>query len=336
MGLKLSNNAISRLAGNISNADTAINLVPAGGAQFPVLGAGDWFPATIVKGTGEFEVVQVTARSADTLTVLRGQEATVAQAFNAGDRIELRLTAGAFTNITDSKLDKAGGAIAGALAVAGAITQGGNQVWHAGNLNPGIYAPLNAPTFTGVITTATVNAAMAGDSTCSIIVKSGGGAGDTNLAMAGFLCGGAYGIKLGLRADGYFGLGGWSSTAWRWYSGANGDMYSAGNVTAYSDPRLKDDVSRIDGALDIIEQLDGVRFTWNNKTDLIGKPGQRDIGVLADQVERVLPEIVGRSIPDEKNGGEQWRVVAYDKIIPVLIEAVRELRAEVRDLREGR
>lgn len=96
MGLKLSNNAVSRLAANLSNAATSLSVVPGDGALFPTLVVGDWFPATIVKSTGELEIIKVTARSVDVFTIERSQESTLAQSFNAGDRIELRITAGAF------------------------------------------------------------------------------------------------------------------------------------------------------------------------------------------------------------------------------------------------
>lgn len=96
MGLKLANNAISRLSAGISPTDVTIVLVPGGGAAFPTLGAGDYFPATIVKADGTLEIVKVTARAADVFTVVRAQENTTAKAFNAGDRIELRLTAGTY------------------------------------------------------------------------------------------------------------------------------------------------------------------------------------------------------------------------------------------------
>lgn len=208
--------------------------------------------------------------------------------------------------------------------------------WTSNNLNPSSYFPVSGGAFTGMIYTASINGAMVqGYGNSSLEVRSASGTGDWGMAAIGFHAQGYYGINLGLRADGYFGLGGWSSVAWRWYSVPNGDMVAAGNIGAYSDPRLKDDVERIDGALDIIEKLDGVRFTWNHKTKLIGKPGERDIGVLADQVEAVLPELVSRSIPDEENDGERWRVVAYDKLVPVLIEAVKELAGRVKEL-EGR
>lgn len=170
------------------------------------------------------------------------------------------------------------------------------------------------------------------DASGSFEVRNVSGGGDGAVAAIAFHCQGSHGMKLHLRGDGYFGWGGWSSTPWRLYQSPGGDLVSAGNIGAYSDPRLKEEVERIDSALDIIEQLDGVRFRWNHKTTLIGRPGERDIGVLADQVEAVLPEIVSRSIEDEANGGERWRVVAYDKLVPVLIEAVKALRQENRAL----
>lgn len=208
--------------------------------------------------------------------------------------------------------------------------------WTSQNLNPSAYMPFTGGAFTGPAYSASLNSAMTqGDAGTSWEVRNGGGTGDGGMAAMTFLCSGYYGVKLALRADGYFGLGGWSSTAWRWYSAPDGTMVASGNIGAYSDPRLKDDVERIDGALEIIEKLDGVRFTWNEKTKLIGKPGQRDIGVLADQVESVLPELVSLSVPDDENDGERWRVVAYDKLVPVLIEAIKELSGRVKEL-EGR
>lgn len=338
MAIKLSNNAVSHLAGTLAQADTQIILMPGEGAMFPALDPGDFFPATLVNASGNYEIVRATARSNDTLTVLRAQEGTAALAFSAGDRIELRFTAGVYDLLRqaiDAKFDKSGGAVSGDLAVDGAITQGGNQVWHAGNLDPSIYASLTGATFTGKVTGATISMAMGEDSaTQGSFVCRSTGTGDNNMAGLSFY-NDAYAIKMGVRADGYFGIGGWSRGLWSWYSDTNGNMVAAGNVSAYSDPRLKENVERIGGALAIIEQLDGVRFTWNDRTKLIGRPGARDIGVLADQVEAVLPEIVGRSIADEENSGEQWRVVAYDKLVPVLIEAVKELAAEMRTIVRG-
>ncbi len=206
------------------------------------------------------------------------------------------------------------------------------ELYHTGNFNPANFLPLSGGTLAGHLIAWPRNSAMTqNDSSSSMEVRNGGGSGESGLAMLAFHCVDSYATKIGLRADGYFGLGGWSAAAWRWYVAPSGDMTAAGNVTAYSDPRLKDDVSVIKGALDIIQRLDGVRFTWNDKTRLVGSPGRRDIGVLADQVEAVLPEIVGRSIPDEDNDGISWSVVAYDKLTPVLIQAIKEQQVQIEE-----
>jgi len=97
MGLKLSNNATSTLASPISDSATTINVAPGDGALFPTLGAGEWFYVTLIKlvaGEPTYEIVKATARTNDVLTVTRAQDGTIGTTFGAGDRIELRLTAG--------------------------------------------------------------------------------------------------------------------------------------------------------------------------------------------------------------------------------------------------
>lgn len=332
MAIKLSNNAVSRLAAELAQDATQIILTPGDGSMFPTLSPGDFFPATLVKASGQYECVRATARDADTLTVLRAQENTQAMHFASGDRIELRVTAGVFDLLQqniDAKLDKAGGAITGNLTVGGTLN--GGTPWTSANFSPSGKLDVAGGSLTGNLVSAPLPAPMAvNDSNAPLRVQNNGGTGDNNFAGMVFLAQNQYGIKLGVRADGYFGLGGWSRAAWSWYSDPSGNMVAAGNVSAYSDPRLKDDIERISGALALVEQLDGVRFTWNGKTQLIGKSGARDVGVLADQVEAVLPEAVGHSVPDEENGGERWRVVDYTKLVPLLVEAVKELAGIVK------
>lgn len=105
MAVKLANNAVAILAANLSPSDTSIALNPGAGDLFPTLGPGDWFPATIIKSTGEDEIVRVTARSGDVLTVVRAQEGKIARSFNAGDRVELRLTAGVIEGLNSQIAD---------------------------------------------------------------------------------------------------------------------------------------------------------------------------------------------------------------------------------------
>lgn len=108
--VQFANNAVSRLAANITAAATSISLTPGEGAKFPSLSAGQYFMGTLVKSDGTVEVVKVTARSGDTLTVTRAAESVggtqTAYAFSAGDRFEHRLTSGVLASELD-RLDAA-------------------------------------------------------------------------------------------------------------------------------------------------------------------------------------------------------------------------------------
>ena len=99
MGLVLKNNAVSRLASSLEVGDTTVAVTASEGSRFPVLAPGDWFPVTVLRGDGTLEIMRCTARSGDLLTVARAQESTTAKTFNAGDRVELRLTAATFDTL---------------------------------------------------------------------------------------------------------------------------------------------------------------------------------------------------------------------------------------------
>lgn len=93
------NNARSALAAGIDNVATSIFLNTGDGAKFPSPGAGEQFAVTLVDNSGNIEICHCTARSTDTLTVVRGQEGTTPQAFLLGDIIELRVTDETLQNI---------------------------------------------------------------------------------------------------------------------------------------------------------------------------------------------------------------------------------------------
>lgn len=98
--VQFANNATSTLASGITNVATSITLATGTGSRFPSPTGSQYFMATLVNAAGtQVEVVKVTARSGDVLTVTRAQEAiagtaATAYAFSAGDKIEARLTAG--------------------------------------------------------------------------------------------------------------------------------------------------------------------------------------------------------------------------------------------------
>lgn len=100
--LKLKNNALGRLNALINTSATTISLVPGQGARFPALTLpGEHFPATLIADDGAIEIVDVTGRAGDVLTVVRARDGTAAAEFAVNDRIELRLTAGALQGELD-------------------------------------------------------------------------------------------------------------------------------------------------------------------------------------------------------------------------------------------
>lgn len=106
---------------------------------------------------------------------------------------------------------------------------------------------------------------------------------------------------------------------------ASSGITAAGNVTAFSDVRLKHDIKTIEGGLEIVEKLRGV--TYKRKDT---EKDKENIGVIAQEVEEILPQIVNTA-----NDEMGTKSVDYGKITSVLIEAVKELSARVKEL-EGK
>lgn len=93
MGIKLKNNAFATIPSAFSSTDTTITVTSGQGSRFPILGSGDYFYGTIVDVHGNLEIVKVTARFDDLMTIVRAQEGTLAIPFPANSRIESRITA---------------------------------------------------------------------------------------------------------------------------------------------------------------------------------------------------------------------------------------------------
>ena len=102
---------------------------------------------------------------------------------------------------------------------------------------------------------------------------------------------------------------------------------SAAGSLSVSDERFKDNVETLDGSLDKVTQLRGVEFDWNTGP----KEGQKDIGVIAQELETVFPELVHNK---PSFGVDDAKAVDYDKLTAVLIEAVKELKEEQIQLKE--
>jgi len=100
MGIKFTNNAVATLASAITNVAVSVSLSTGQGALFPTLSGGDYFYATLYDASGNLEIIKVTARATDTLTVVRAQEGTTGRAYAIGDQLELRITAQGMADIT--------------------------------------------------------------------------------------------------------------------------------------------------------------------------------------------------------------------------------------------
>ena len=151
------------------------------------------------------------------------------------------------------------------------------------------------------------------------IVISGSTPAPSNMALANILMTGSVSIS------GSMGVGMDATTTF-------GRIDAKNDVVAFStsDERLKKYVKNIPNALDKVSQINGVNFQWR-KTDEEMKQNihsfeGKDVGVIAQELEKVLPEVV----TTRDNG---YKAVKYEKIIPLLIEAIKELQAEVQELK---
>ena len=116
-------------------------------------------------------------------------------------------------------------------------------------------------------------------------------------------------------------------------AGATGSIQATNDITAYfsSDIRFKENIVEISDALRKVENIRGVTFDWKNDRiqDLGGEDGyfvrKKDVGVIAQEIEAILPEIVATR-PDGS------KAVRYEKLSALLIEAIKELSAKNKEL----
>ncbi len=110
-------------------------------------------------------------------------------------------------------------------------------------------------------------------------------------------------------------------------SGVSGEIRATGDITAYysSDERLKENIQPIQNALSKVEAISGNTYDWKEGFENIHSHIGNDLGVIAQEVQSILPEIV-----TERETG--YLAVDYIKLVPVLIEAIKELSAKVKDL----
>jgi len=110
-------------------------------------------------------------------------------------------------------------------------------------------------------------------------------------------------------------------------SGTTGRIDATNDIVAFSssDKRFKNNLKPIEKALEKIEEVGGYEFDWNEQLKSEHGYEGHDIGVIAQEIEAIAPELV----QTRENG---YKAVKYDKIIPILIQAIKELSAKVKEL----
>ena len=117
---------------------------------------------------------------------------------------------------------------------------------------------------------------------------------------------------------------------WNFRVDNSGNATATGNVTAYSDERLKDDIEPIEGALERVGKLQGVEYTRKST-------GEREIGFIAQDViqqEPTLVDVVDTSTDHTDEAFSDLHVMKYQNTTALLVEAIKELQAEVAELKE--
>ena len=214
-----------------------------------------------------------------------------------------------------------------------------HKVWHAGNDGAG--SGLDADFLDGKTSGSFLD--KDGD-TADGDINFNGGAGAVTIASNSdirFTSGtwtGEHSCKIQHHSGIFYFQGGSNGHQFRTNSGgaglsidASGNCTASGNVTAYSDRRLKTDIHTINDALGICGKLRGVSYKWI-------ADGKASIGVIAQEVEEVIPEIVltNQDVNPVTQEITEVKSVDYGKIVGVLINAINELKAEVDELKGGK
>lgn len=317
MPVLFSNNASATLASAITNVATTITLTTGQGARFPAASGTNIFYATLVDSSNNLEIVRVTARTGDSLTVVRAQEGTTARAYAAADRLELRATAAGLGNM--AQLDAAqtfSATCTFSQTIAGSIN--GN----AATVTNGVYTT-GAQTIAGVKTFSDIpvfsnSITISGVAPLITMVETDqtSPAGRRRIVQDG----NGFTLRRNTAAAGDF-----TTEVNDITSDSSGNFTASGNVTAYSDERLKKDWSDLPF---LVDDLAKVRMGTYTRVDT----GDRQVGVSAQSLEQVLPEAVLEDVAGVKS-------VAYGNAAlaacVALAREVQALRARVEEL-EGR
>jgi hypothetical protein len=291
-----------------------------GGARELILGSGCQIEKLYLINNGLADAVTVKNTSGTGITVAAGKSMFV---FNNG------------TNVVDAVTQFNGtialaSGVTGTLPVAnggtGATSQTAYAVLAGGTTSTGAYQSIASVGTSGQVLTSNGAGALPTFQTVSGGVTSITGTANQVIASVST---GAVTLStpqsIGTASSVQFGSFGVGTAA----SGTTGEIRATNNVTAYySDARLKDFKGKIPNALDKVHALNGYYFTENAKAKELGyNNNKQQVGVSAQEVEAVMPEVV-----TEAPISAEYKTVYYDKLVPLLIEAIKELSDKVKIL----
>ena len=124
-------------------------------------------------------------------------------------------------------------------------------------------------------------------------------------------------------------------------SGTAGEIRATDEITAfYSDKRLKENIVEIQNALSLINEISGVFFTQNKFAEQFGyNDYKKQVGVIAQEIQAIMPEAVAIAPFDmNKEGnsksGENYLTVKYERLVPLLIEAIKERQIQINTIKQ--
>lgn len=131
-------------------------------------------------------------------------------------------------------------------------------------------------------------------------------------------------MRLCILENGNIGINNTNPTSMLYVSG---DIYATGNITAYSDQRAKNVISGLSNTLDIIQNINGYKYKFKDEYLSIS-PSNVQIGFLAQEVQKYIPEIVSYDDTNDRYG------INYIGMIPVLLESIKEMRQHITSLQD--
>ena len=170
-------------------------------------------------------------------------------------------------------------------------------------------------------------AAFTGGSTTSAVFHATGNAYFSNALVTTnvIVTGNVFGLHLGTFSGSAF-------TGGTFYGSS---VSSTGDVVAYaSDDRLKNRIKNIESAVEKVKSINGFMFRWNDVANSYGYSNlEEHVGLSAQEIQQVLPQIIRPAPFDNGTTGNNYMTVQYEKVVPLLVEAIKEQAKQIEELK---